>query len=401
MENKKFNICLMIPSFFDPNMPSRSAITEIYGHHLPDFGHRLTWITASDGKFNYNGEEYFDSVKIYTVKQLHSSNKIKLAVNIMKYYMERYKLVNDILKTGKYDIIQVRNDIFDAFIAIILKRRYSIKFVFQYSFPKGAYKYLEKKSFSPYAKFEVFIINTILKKADLILPISKWMKRELILQGIPESKLYPLPMAVNIDLFSSKTGTNIRNKYEFGDNIVFVYVGSLAKIRGLEIVIEAFSRALNRISNMRLLIVGEGNDKNNLEKMVIDFGISDKVIFTGKVPYYNVSKYIAAADIGLSLIPPLPIYLISSPTKIFEYMALKKPILANEEIFEQKEVISSSNSGLLVKFDLSSIENGFIEMSYDKKNSEKGKKGYNWVKTNRTYKKMAKNLEEVYQRMLI
>lgn len=400
MGNKKLNICLMIPSFFDPDMPSRSAITEIFGNYLPSKGHKLTWITASDGNHNFNGEEYFSSVKIFTVEQLHSSNKIKLAFNIMKYYLRRYKLLNKLIKTDKFDIIQVRNDIFDAFIAIILKRRYGIKFVFQYSFPKGAHRYLEKKCISPYATFEEFAIKSILKRADLILPISKWMKKDLILQGIPESKLYPLPMAVNIDLFSSKSCTDVRDKYEFGNNIVFVYVGSLAKIRGLDIVIEAFSRTINTQKNMRLLIVGEGNDQDNLERIVINLGINDKVIFTGKVPYYDVPKYISAADIGLSLIPPLPIYLLSSPTKIFEYMALKKSILANQEIYEQKEVIEKSNSGKLVKFNISSIEKGLIEMAKDKNIFKKGENGFRWVKNNRTYEKLAQDLEKVYLKIL-
>jgi hypothetical protein len=49
--------------------------------------------------------------------------------------------------------------------------------------------------------------------------------------------------------------------------------------------------------------------------------------------------------ICVSPVPPLAVYKVSSPTKAFEYMAMGKAIVANEEIFDQKETIEQSGGG--------------------------------------------------------
>ena len=402
--NAKCNICLLLPHPFDPNMPSRPAITEIYGKCLPSFGHRVTWITPSVEKEKGVRERFFNGVKIYTISRPLSSSLALKIFDFVSFYTKEYRLLTDIFRKEKYDIIQVRNDVFSALLALHIRKKHNIPFVFQYSFPKGVYKvHKSEKYYSLYfRKFESYITKYILRKADLILPISKWMEKELIKEGIPKSKMMPLPLGVNPELFSqNKDGTKIREEYNLNDAQIILYIGTMNKLRHSDIIIHALSKVKNCRNNAKLLMVGEGNDRYNLEKLVATLGIQNDVIFTGQVPYFDVPDYIAAADVCLCPVPPLAIYKVSSPTKMFEYMVMGKPVVANEEIPEQKEVIEESGGGVLVEFDDESFANGIIEL-LDKSEEAKeiGRKGHEWVVKNRSYENMAREVEKRYYELL-
>jgi glycosyltransferase involved in cell wall biosynthesis len=385
-------------------MPARPAVTEIYGEYLPSFGHNVIWITPSNESGRQIQEESFKEVKVYTIpRPIASSLPLKI-FNLISYYIKEYKLLTTIFKKESYDIIQVRNDVFGALLVLHIKRKYSIPFVFQYSFPKGVYKVQEpeKRYLLYFGKFESYITKYILHKADLIFPISKWMREELVKEGIPESKMMSLPLGVNPELFSqNKDGMKIQEKYDLNDVQVILYIGTMDKLRALAIVIRAFSKIRKVRDNVNLLMVGEGNDRPNLEELASTLGIQNDVIFTGQVSYSDVPDYIAAADICLCPVPALSIYKVSSPTKMFEYMAVGKPVVAIEEIPEQKEVIEESGGGILVKFEVESFADGILELLDDPDvANEMGRKGHEWVVKNRSYEAMAREVEKRYFELL-
>ena len=404
MSSKKLNICLLLPTSFDSNMPARPAITEIYGKYLPSFGHKIIWITPSLKKRRGVQERFFKEVKVYTIPHPVASSLPLKIFNLISYYIREYMLLTTLFKEEKCDIIQVRNNVFAALLALHIKRKYSIPFVFQYSFPKGVSKVRKQEKLYAYYfdKLESYITKYILHKADFIFPISKWMKEELVKESVPKSKMMPLPMGVNPELFSpNKEGIKIEERYKLNSSQVIIYVGSMDKIRQPDIIIRAFSKVREYKDNVKLLMVGDGNDKLNLEKLTDGLGIKDDVIFTGQVSYFDVPYFIAAADICVCPVPPLDIYKVSSPTKLFEYMAMRKPVVANEEIPEQKEVIEESGGGVLVKFEDKSFVDGIIELlDNPDRAKEMGRKGHEWVVKNRSYENMAREVEKRYFELL-
>lgn len=155
-----------------------------------------------------------------------------------------------------------------------------------------------------------------------------------------------------------------------------IYVGVQDRARGLELLIRAFSRVLSMRRNLKLLMVGSGNDINNLVQRASDLGIVEQVTFTGQVPHFEIQDFIAAADIGISPVPPLYFYKFSSPIKMFEYMASGKPVIANEEIPEQEEVLEGSEGGILVPYTVEAFADAIIELlNNPKRAKEMGRKG--------------------------
>lgn len=129
---------------------------------------------------------------------------------------------------------------------------------------------------------------------------------------------YPLrqinPEIININL---KTG----NEH------IIVYQGSVNLGRGLELAI----LAMKFIENSRLVIIGEGDIKDDLVKLTSDAGLTDKVTFTGRVPQQNLYNYTRQADIGISLEEDLGLnYRYALPNKLFDYIQAEVPVLVSD-----------------------------------------------------------------------
>ena len=87
--------------------------------------------------------------------------------------------------------------------------------------------------------------------------------------------------------------------------------------------------ALKHFEDVRLLIVGEeGLLKENI-KLAEAYGVAEKVLFTGTVPYASVPEYISAMDCCLIPFNQSKVSQNSVPLKLFEYMACEKPVLSH------------------------------------------------------------------------
>lgn len=399
----KLNICLLLSNYTLGN-PARPEITEIYGNYLPLRGHKIIWISSVDSNLRKINREKFNDVEIYLIPHPSSHSLMKKMVSFIRYYTSQYLLVSKLVKNKNYDIIQVRNDIFSSLIVLFLKKKYNFPFVFQYSFPIETCKHnkVEKQYIHYFCKIQIFLQKYILKKADLVFPISKCMEMKLIKEGIPKSKMMPLPMGVNPKWLSFKENAlNIKEKYNLRDYHVLLYIGTMDKLRSLEIIIYTMLKILKNEPKTKLLMVGDGNDRNNLEKLATKLEINKNIVFTGQIPYFDIPSFISISDVCLSPINPIDIYKVSSPTKLFEYMVMFKPIVANKEIPEQREVLEESNGGILTSFEMESFANGIMSLLDNKDLSkEMGKNGYNWVIKNRSYENMALDVEKRYLALL-
>ena len=405
MSNRKLNICLLLPTPHDPNLPDMgiTEIYSIYSRYMPRFGHKVTWIVPSRGKAKEVQEKFFNKVKVYTIPySKYSSLRMKI-FNRVLFSFRQAKFVTKVFKNEKYDIIQARNSIFDGLLAIYIKRRYKVPFVFQYSIPSSGFdEYKVSRLRSYFEKFESYILNIILSEADLIFPISKWMREDLTKKGISESKMLLLPSSVDLNLFSLKiSGDDVRNRYDLNNSQVIIYVGSMEKIRHLDIAIRAFAKVKEKRRDVKLLIVGDGTDRVNLETFARELDVENSIVFTGQVSYFDVPKFIAASDIGVVPVPPLSGFKVSVSTKLREYMAMGKAVIANEEIPDHKETIEQSGGGLLVPFSESAFADAIIELLDDSESTnEMGRRGQEWIAKNQNYETLARELEGKYFEIL-
>lgn len=136
-----------------------------------------------------------------------------------------------------------------------------------------------------------------------------------------------IPNGVDILHFNPNlSGTVIRQRLGISpESIVIGFVGSFAPWHGLDMLVDAFSRILPETHGAHLLLVGQPNRKwRKLLDRLEDPGLRSHITLAGFVPPKDIPSYLAAMDIAT--LPNSAYY--CSPLKLFEYMAMAKPILS-------------------------------------------------------------------------
>ena len=106
------------------------------------------------------------------------------------------------------------------------------------------------------------------------------------------------------------------------------YHGTLSPNRGLDRLLEGLAQLQpDEIQDVRLVMVGDGPDAARLRQLAADLDLSEVVEFRGLVPYEDVPRHLAEADCCICPLPGRPEWDVSSPLKMFEYMAAGKPMI--------------------------------------------------------------------------
>lgn len=190
-----------------PNMEVRPQIS--ISTYLANFGHKVTWVISSEKtgrEKTRNTQQFsFNNVHIYVIPYRQHLNQSNVFAKIFNKTIDAFKRIRSIpriFRERQYNLIFVRDDVFDGLIAAYLKRKYNIPFVFALSNPlEQAWEIYKIESRKPkflywaIAKFNTLIAVYVMKKADLILPATRQFEEELTRKGIPKSKLMPYPDA--------------------------------------------------------------------------------------------------------------------------------------------------------------------------------------------------------------
>ena len=417
IKNKRIKICLLLGELYPPDLrlsPHLETISKAC--------HDLTWVMCyrNDNKnfycHKFNFKHADRELYAYSTPWFIHDSLYTIFLNILAW-IKRAKLIIELIKSKNYNIIQVQasaKNVLDGLLALYLKRKYDLHFVFLFQFSPGEfiqemYKQQLIKHFYLYSFGKVIdkIHLWIMRRADLILPISDCMIEYLTMRGIPKSKMMNFPSVANLNIFKRDEHNNLdifKDKYNLSKSKIVIYVGTMGRLRQLDMLIRAFARAKKEVDKAKLVMVGRGDSKDDLyhlNELANYLKIQNDVIFTGSVPYSSVPNFIDASDVAVSPVPPLPIFKVASPIKLFEYMAMCKPVVANEEIPEQKEVIQESKGGILVPYNEDGFANAIIELlNNPEKAREMGINGYKWVKRNRTNDQLAHKLKERYFKLL-
>ena len=164
--------------------------------------------------------------------------------------------------------------------------------------------------------------EAIWRAADMTLPVTNALADRVRAVGVPNERITVIQNGVDAAFLVNRDPRIIRERYDLTDKLVLGFTGFMREWHRLD-------RAVNFIAesdrdDLHLLLVGDGPARAGLEQLAGERGISHRVTIAGVVQRDVVPDYIAAFDIALQ--PAATDY--ASPLKIFEYMALSKPILA-------------------------------------------------------------------------
>jgi glycosyltransferase involved in cell wall biosynthesis len=110
---------------------------------------------------------------------------------------------------------------------------------------------------------------------------------------------------------------------------VLLYQGVLDKRRGILDFLELFVKSFKGNNEIALLIIGDGPARDSVENFVAHNQAAN-IVFLGPLPYSKMPEAIEACDIGLVLLPDRPLWRYQCPTKLVEFLALGKPVIASD-----------------------------------------------------------------------
>lgn len=194
--------------------------------------------------------------------------------------------------------------------------------------------------FYPSSKSE-FFTRQIAKRSLFTVAASKYLF-EYLKHFNP--KVYYLPTGVEIDKF--KPNPLIKNSNE----IIFSWIGTIyhkEMLENLSFIIDCFSVLARRYANIKLELAAEGRYFNDVKKLVSNLGLVDRVVCYDWIEPDKMPEYLSKIDIGLlPLIQNTKFNLAKSPTKLFEYMAMGKPVIASN-VGESFCVIQDGETGFI------------------------------------------------------
>jgi len=245
--------------------------------------------------------------------------------------------------------------------------------------------------------------TSVLKHADAVTTICDGLRKDIISRGIAAKKITVIANAVNMDTFVKikEKNSSLENELGLKNKTVLGFIGSYYAYEGLPLLLQAFSLIQKENKDIRIILVGGGPQEKNLKALAIELGISDKVIFTGRVPHEAVQKYYSIVD--LLVYPRFSMRLteLVTPLKPIEAMAQNKLVLASD-VGGHKEIIEDGKNGFLFAAgDSEHLAERIIEilkMSGSWNNIKEN--AFEYVEEYRTWPNSVAHYKKVYQTIL-
>ncbi|MFC1991167.1 glycosyltransferase family 4 protein [Chloroflexota bacterium] len=236
-----------------------------------------------------------------------------------------YRAIRNIIKERKIDAIVLYSVPTNGLQTISLAKIFNIPVIFRsidilhqlvpYPGLRPITKFMEKKIYS---------------KSDLILTLTPKGSSYVIELGAPKEKVKWLKMPVDTVLFRPSTDTaEMRHKLGYGESDqIIVFIGTLFEFSGLDDLIRCFHKVIEEIPTVKLLIVGDGPQRQMLEEIILETGLSEQVIITGFKPYNTMPQYINLAALCLLPFRIAEVTRDIFPGKITQYLACGKVVIA-------------------------------------------------------------------------
>ena len=389
----------------------RVDLVELFSRHLVERGLSIDWslYRADEGEAGVDvrgSERYFLPAK-------KSGGLLRKIRNRLSTGMTRYRLVFAAAR-GEYDLVQVRDYTFWGIPFLIAARIAKKPFVFWMSYPLLEARWLlATKPFRPvslpgrvarllHAGTGLLVFYRFLRHADHVVVQSKRMKELLEDEGIEPARMTPVEMGVTTERFNPDLIAPAGDERLKGRRVIG-YICSEFLGEPFDVALGALAHARGEGHDAVLVAVGTlaDHEREVISDKLAALGIPEHaLVCTGRLPLAQALSYIKAADVCISPFMMNREQEVATPTKLVEYLAMGRPVVASVH-YDQCEVLSSSGAGLITAFSGEAMGEGIARILADRGWAEEmGARGPGWVKANRDYVQLAGRVERLFASLL-
>lgn len=243
---------------------------------------------------------------------------------------------------------------------------------------KGVFDFFRSAVFILMKPFLNFLSSRTLMRADKIVAINIYTRDMLVKRGVKIEIITIIPPGIDIvkfQCFPYEEKTAIPTE--------FISVGYLLQRKGVDLLIQALKEVVKVNENVRLRIVGDGPQREALEKLVKELNVSDYVVFEGFVPNSDVQKYYQKAHIFVSMSRSE-----SWGQMYLEAMACGLPVISSKNVGSESIIHDSEFGYLVAQEDVNGLAEKMVYLiehpdmiaSFGKKARQEVEEKYDWDK---------------------
>ena len=382
-------------------------------------GHDVTVFTMNDDKGSLPTRELLRGIEIHRPVHIDVSDSLPdvVAEDVRKWgrgiqffskilmynYLSASKMINELVRRDdfKYDLV-VAHDWLSVIAGISIKKELRMPLFFHvHSNERG-------RTLGNGSEVVSSIERRGARMADMVVTVSYAMQDELIQAGFSAEKIQVCyngvdPEKYSLERVSEEKVMEVKQRYGLGnEDLMTLFIGRLVWIKGVDKLIRAMPQVLEKVPNAKLVIVGLGDMRDYLERLVRNLNLQDVVKFRFEfIPEEERIAHYAACDVAVypSLYEPFGIVTL-------EAMSMEKPVVVGATgVSGMREIVVTSGPdqcGFHINpNDPADIAWGIVNAIQDpEKKAQFGRNGRKRVLERFTWERAAERTVQVYTELL-
>jgi len=306
--------------------------------------------------------------------------------------------VNKLLPSLKPDVIHTHHPILLGQAAARKAEELNLPLVFTFHTQYREYTHyfpLPQEAIQDFLKDTIGIwLKDFMRKCQHIVIPSKSMKEILVRDYGLQDRFTVIPTGIDLEPFRKVDGSALRARMGWKDDKVLISTGRLEKEKNWPVLLRAAQKAMEKHLDLRVVIIGDGTDKKELEELAQELGIAKRVTFTGQLPFDEVILHLKAADIfGFASVTE------TQGLVTMEAMAAGLPVVA-VDASGTRDIVDDGKQGYLVTNDPDAFAQSLIRLLDSTENMKKF--SANALKRAKTFdvKNCTRQLVDVYEQAI-
>lgn len=346
---------------FDHSIPLHSGYT-FRSRAILEQQHSLGWDTChlTSIKHNLNSgvdvEDYEEVDGLLFYRTVSPGNLIKNLpiLNQLNVINSLSARLDEVIKIERPDILHAHSPCLNGIATIRAGKRNNLPVVYECRafWEDAAADHGTNKEWGIRYRLTRALETYVFNNADAVTTICEGLRSDILMRGVPAEKVTVIPNAVDIERFgeSGDKDIDLAEKLGLTENPVIGFIGSFYAYEGLSLLLDSLPKIIEKVPGIRLLLVGGGPQDANLKQKAESMGISNSVVFTGRVPHSDVQRYYDLVDIFIYPRHHMRLTDLVTPLKPLEAMAQKKLVVASD-VGGHKELIQNGINGKLFSAD--------------------------------------------------
>lgn len=303
------------------------------------------------------------------------------------------------------DIIHAHSPALNAIPALAVGRRLGIPVIYEVrafwedaavdhgTATEGGLRYRATRALETYA----------LRGVDHVTTICEGLRQDILARGIASERVTVIPNAVDAETFrfGEPADDLLRERLGLRGATVLGFVGSFYSYEGIELLVEAAARLLPAHPQLRVLLVGGGPAEARIRECAAARGITDRVVFCGRIANSVVQDYYRLIDILVYARHSMRLTELVTPLKPLEAMAQGKLVIASD-VGGHRELIRNGETGILVEAgSAEALAGGVGKLLHNPADWERFRRnGRQFVERERTWQRSVANYAPIFARLL-